>query len=143
MKGPYLFIAFVCNSIPQDGRMPVEDLPGKINVEGSAETMPPFPLTFTLFLGFTAGEYTGKAEVDIQPFTPSNEELPPIDSLDIEFQEPLNHRVYLQVSIEDLRIKQQGIYWFDVKLNKALMTRIPVEVSYRQVETVPHDQNAR
>lgn len=136
MKGPYLFIAFACDSIPQDGRMPVENLSGKINVEGSAETMPPFPLTFTLFLGFTAGEYTGKAKVDIQPFTPSNEKLPPMPSMNVEFQEPLNHQVHINVLIEDLAIKQQGIYWFDVTVNKSPMARIPVEVSYRQIETV-------
>lgn len=143
MKGPYLFIAFACRSIPQDGKMPVENLPGKINVEGSTETMPPFTLTFTLFMGFTAGEYTGKAKVDIQPLTPSNEELPPMASLDVEFQEPLNHRVHVKVLIEDLVIQQRGIYWFDVTLNKSPMARIPVEVSYRQIETVSSDQDAR
>ena len=143
MKGPYLFIAFACHSIPQDGRMPVENLPGKINVEGNAETMPPFSLTFTLFMGFTAGEYTGKAKVDIQPFTPSNEELSPMASLDVEFQKPLNHRVHIKVSIEDFTVEQQGIYWFDVKLNQSLMARIPIEISYRQIETVFYDQDAR
>ena len=58
--------------------------------------------------------------MDIQPFTPSNEELPPMASLDVEFQKPINHRVHIEVLIEDFIIKQQGIYWFDVKLNKSL-----------------------
>ncbi len=135
MKGPYLFIAFACPSMPEDGKMDVHNLPGKLNVEGDAETMPSFPLNLTLFIGLIAGEYTGKAQVSVKPVSPSKEEYTLI-SEQVEFKKPFNHRVHIKVSVEDFTIKQQGVYWFDVHLENSLITRIPIEVIYRRVEKI-------
>lgn len=141
MKGPYLYIALACQSIPEDGKMPVENLPGKVTVEGNTEEMHPFPFTFTLFIGLIAGEYTGKAKIDIQPVAPSGEESPAL-SVEVEFEEPLNYRVNVKTLVEKFIIKQQGIYWFDLKLENHLMGRIPIEVEYRQAKTIPYEQDS-
>ena len=51
MQAPYLHVAFVCESIPEDGEMSIKDLLGKINVEGDTEKMVPFTLpSLILFL---------------------------------------------------------------------------------------------
>ena len=42
MQALYLHIAFVCESIPEDGEMSIKDLLGKINVEGDTEKMVPY-----------------------------------------------------------------------------------------------------
>ncbi len=131
MQAPYLHIAFVCGSIPEDGKMPVEGLPNRVDVEGDTKKMSPFKLPIILFIGFVAGEYTGKAVISIQPVSPNEDTLPPHYS-EVEFQESLNHRVYVSVKVEEFPVQQPGIYWFDVKLNGNPMARVPLEISYRR-----------
>ena len=136
MQAPYLQIAFVCDHIPQDGKMSVRDLPGKITVKGFSEKMPVLKTTLTVFVGFIAGEYTGKAKLRIRPFSPSGKILDSLPFSEIEFQKSLSHRVTASIAIEDLSLPEAGLYWLDVLLNEEVAARIPLEVEYRQ-ETLP------
>lgn len=131
MRAPYLYIAFACESIPEDGKVPIKRLQGKVTGVGDQKTMPPSQLTFTLFMGFVAGEYTGKAIIDIQPVSPSGQKMPR-QFEEVEFEQPLTHKISVSAIVEDFPIQESGVYWFDVKLNGNPVARIPLEVSYRQ-----------
>ena len=135
MKGPHVFIAFACQSIPQDRKISIDNLLSKINVEGKEEVMPSFQLTFRLFLGFVAGEYNGRARIYIQAVSPSNKKLSQFPC-DLEFKASLNHQVHINVLVKDFEVAEQGVYWFDVNLDQVLMTRIPIEVVYQQAKAV-------
>ena len=93
--------------------------------------MPSTKLTFTLFLGFIAGDYTGKAVVTIQPINPMGGTLPVILQ-EVEFQESLTHRITITALMEEIPLPGPGVYWFDVKVNGAEKAKIPLEVLYRQ-----------
>ncbi len=135
MKGPYLFIAFACQSIPPDRKVSIDSLLSRLTIEGKAEKMFPLKITFRVFLGFIAGECKEKVRIYIEVISPSNEKLSRFPC-DVEFQDTPNHQVLINVLIEDFVIQEPGIYWLDVKLNQALVTRIPTEVVYHQAQLV-------
>lgn len=132
MQAPYLQIAFVCDSIPKDGKMPVKELVRKISAKGETKTIPSFPISVTLFAAFVAGDYNGKAILGVEIIAPDGESAASVPNSEIEFQESLNHLVHVTMLIEDVLIQKTGIYWCNVKLNGNLVARIPLEVSYQQ-----------
>ena len=136
MKGPHLFIAFACPSIPPDRKVSIDSLLSKLTIEGEAEKMPSIKITFRVFLGFIAGEYSGKTRIYIEAISPSNKKLSRFPC-DVEFQDPPNHQIHINVLIEDFVIQEPGIYWLDVRSNQALVTKIPIEVVYHQAQLVP------
>ena len=82
MQGPYLHIAFVRESIPEDEKLPIKDFLRAITFEGDTETLSPQQIpSLTLFLGFTSGKYTGKATVGVEFTDPSGESFFPSVSL--------------------------------------------------------------
>ena len=40
MQAPYLYVAFACNSIPEDGKMPVEKLGAMVTIQGNQKKCP-------------------------------------------------------------------------------------------------------
>ena len=130
MEAPYFYIGFIYDSMPADGKMSIEQLLCRIFVEDDPKTMPAFHAKFTVFAGFIAGEYTGKATIEMQPVTPSGTKLPSHGPKEGEFKEDLFHAVHVRFPVEDLLIEESGVYWFDVKLNGHLHARIPLEVVY-------------
>lgn len=130
MQAPYFYIGFVYESMPEDGKMPIEQLLHRVFVEGDTETMPPVKANFTVFVGFIAGEYISKAIVEIQIVAPSGERLlPHSPSGEVEFRHPF-HPVHVRFPVENLPIEEPGVYWCNVKLNEDLKARIPFEVVY-------------
>ena len=130
MQAPYFYIGFIYDSMPEDGKMPIEQLLLRIFVEDEPETMPAFPATFTVFAGFIAGEYTGKAKIEMQPVTPSGKKLPSHGPQEESFKPISFHLVHVRFPVNNLLIEEAGVYWFDVKLNGEVKARIPLEVDY-------------
>jgi hypothetical protein len=133
-QGPYLSAAFLCEKVltEQDGaRSAIRIIDRVIRTvvhPSPPPEMEPFEYDMTLFLRFKSGYARGTHALEVQPVKPSGESLPPM-RMSILFEGEEDRGVD---SIGMIRIKFDltGIYWFNVKLNDVIVTRIPFRVIY-------------
>jgi hypothetical protein len=131
--GPFVALAVLCERIvPRpDGAVDVHGI-----VDGVALTpAPPDPLglkpagivSLTAVVSLRAGEARGRHEVSLRGTYPSGADGPAV-SRTVEFTDRVPG-ASLVVPLE-LEVHEPGTYHFDVRVDGALVTRIPLRVIY-------------
>ena len=135
-SGPYIQIAAFCERVLQekDGVLTLVRVIDTINCYGPSEKMPPMPLSFTTVLSFKAGFFQGKCNVRMRPVSPSVKPGP-IAEFAVYFEG--NDRGVNLILPTHFMADEEGIYWFEVSLEEALVTKIPLRVLYQRVQPAP------
>jgi hypothetical protein len=94
------------------------------------EEMPTVPISLTLVLSFKAGFARGTFVVSVRGEKPSGE-LTPETKIPVLFEgDERGPNVMIAVN---LQANEEGLYWFDVFLEGARVTRVPLRLIYQRV----------
>jgi len=130
-KRPWLSVAVICEKalIEKDFTPSLVRIIDILTVESDAPEMPPGVLKFTLFMLFRGGPAVGTKTLEIRGISPSGKKL-------IEHQRELEFFGDERASIVDVQMQMsvtnQGLYWFEIRLDGNLETRVPLRVRYLQ-----------
>ena len=134
--GPYLAAACFCEKVlqEQDGVVSLIRVIDRTTVatEGkdAPEELPTVKLDQTLFLSFKAGFARGKMKVNVSPITPSGHPLPTVTTAVLFEGEDRGVNLIMKTQLE---VKEEGLYWFEVFVEEALVTRVPYRVLYQRI----------
>lgn len=136
--GPYVAVAAFCDRVleEKDGVLSAIRLVDRVTATlagpGVPGTMPPIPVNLTLLIVLKSGAARGRHQLEIAPEAPSGLALSPV-SVPVLFEgEERGVNVVLNVGFQ---ATQEGLYWFSVRLEGQLLTRIPLRVVYQPIET--------
>lgn len=133
--GPYLNSAVLCASAEHvDGKTwTITGVFDQYQVPGgfdSPEQMPPIRLKYVIFVLLRSGSARGTARLGIRPEKPSGlrQQTLEVPMLFRGDEQGMPQRFALESTFDE-----EGLYWFDVLLDGALLTRIPLRVTYQRV----------
>lgn len=89
-----------------------------------------YPLTLSLTL--KSGRARGRHEITITPELPSGETLPAVTTT---VQMEGEGRGINVTSRLDIPYKLEGLYWFNIRFDDHILTRLPLEVRYSRTVT--------
>ena len=132
MGGPYICAALFCEKVLKeaDGVLSAIRIIDRFNISGDAPEMAKSMLSFTALISLKSGDYRGRAEISIQPATPSGKLLPKI-TLAQNFEGDSDRGVGLAAPMQ-FEVEEEGAYWFDVYFREQVITRMPLRIVYRR-----------
>lgn len=137
LRGPYVQVAAICATplIENSGLLSVIRIQDRIQLAGTTDQMQPQPLmNLWLVLSLKAGEMMGKYTIHITPISPSGKRVPgPNFSVLFEGQE---RGAVIALPLPFIA-QEEGLYWFEVKLEEAVLTQIPLRVMYQKMQMMP------
>jgi len=93
--------------------------------------MPPATWRANLVLILKAGRARGRYELEVIPEQPDGSSMPPMRmSVNFEGEDDRGIQIVSQVNIT---LNQEGLYWFNVMLAEAPLTRLPLRVVYTRI----------
>jgi hypothetical protein len=134
--GPYVATAVLCERVlhERDNTVSLIRIVDRLTVSASAEApeeMPPVHVNnLTAFLSFKAGFARGKYQVTLRPVAPSGAVLPEVSMP--AFFEGDERGVQHQIALA-LQLHEEGLYWFEVLIEGAVLTRMPLRILYQRV----------
>jgi hypothetical protein len=138
--GPYLLMAVLCERAQQDqyGSFSVmnvlEQLVAGTDSPDAPEKMPTFRFQGSLAVSFASGNAKGEHSLTVVPIEPSGERMDMV--LQVINLKGDDHRATF-VSNVSMDITTEGVYWFEVSLNKRVVTRIPLKIRYERSYVQP------
>lgn len=136
LSRPYLQVAALCERYleEKDGTISLVRLIDRFTVPGTEDTMPPTILSFTIAIMFKAGHFRGRAEVGVQPVSPSGTNMPEM-KLTVQFRGEEETGVNM-MGLVKLQATEEGLHWLIVTLEGEEYTRIPMRVVYQKEPTI-------
>ena len=137
-QGPYVQIAAFCERMLReaDGVISliriVDTITHTERGHDPPQEMPELRYPLTLVITLKSGSARGRHEVTITPELPSGETLP---STTVTVQMEGEGRGNNIASRIDIPYTLEGLYWFNVKFDDNLITRLPLEVRYSRLAT--------
>ena len=89
-----------------------------------------FPLTLVLTL--KSGRARGRHEITITPELPSAETLPAFTTT---VQMEGEGRGVIVMNLIDIPYNLEGLYWFNIRFDDRILTRLPLQVRYSRTVT--------
>lgn len=137
--GPYISEALFCDTVIEgkDGVPSYIRVVDRITITGAQTaareiaTLP--PLQLTAVIGFKSGKARGSHQLSIQMERPSGLKGDKI-TLPIFFEESEDRGARVIVRM-GLPAGDEGLYWFDVKLDERFITRLPLRVIHQTIST--------
>lgn len=134
--GPFLAAAFFCENVleDKDGVLSAMRIVDTINVAihpsapadfPSAET--PLQLQQNMLFIIKTGDAPGKYEFSITAESPAGKKQE-VDKREIELHGPVAGGLNIRHAITFL-LRSAGVYWFSVRINRKLMTRVPLSIN--------------
>lgn len=138
-KGPYVKAAVFCERslVETDGVPSLIRIVDRINqtiVGSGSSTFTPIRFPLVLIVMLNPGDAKGSAEFELGVEAP-NGIRSPIANGTIHYEAP-DHAVNIRADV-DMAYDQEGIYWFDVKVDAALMSRMPLTVRFNRITPAP------
>lgn len=133
--GPYVGAAFLCETVIEDktGAHSSIRVIDRLTVNSGPQApavMPSVGFSANLVVMVKSGRARGRSEVTIRPESPAGIKLQEMRlPIQLEGEERGSQ---LQVKF-DLELADEGLYWFDILLDGAMMTRIPLRVVYQPI----------
>ena len=135
--GPYLQMAFFCEKILReaDGVMSFIRQVDRLTTTASGPVAPAQmpPTTYTPFMAIVikSGGARGSHEIKLFRERPSGlRDAQPLFTLTVFFEgEERGQGIYGPVT---MTLEEEGLYWFDLYVDEALMTRMPFRVIYQR-----------
>lgn len=134
--GPYVQVATICMTplIEQQGFLSVIRMQDRIQLGGPGDQMQPQPLNaLSLVIALKAGEMRGKNTIKITPHAPSGKVLPSAETPVLFEGDERGCAIITPLAVV---AEEEGLYWFDVSLEGALLTRIPLRVMYQKIHGI-------
>ena len=131
---PFVQVAAICQAPMQEtnGLFSLIRIMDRVPIGGITDEMQPQPLNqLSLVVILKAGEMKGKYTLSIIPQTPSGQRLPPLQ-MPVLFEG--DERGVVLCTPLGLVATEEGLYWFDVSIEKEVLTRIPLRVMYQKVQ---------
>jgi hypothetical protein len=130
LDGPYLTIAVLCDKVleEKDGAASLIRIVERFTILGQSPSMQPTVISPMLVIGLKAGMFRGDAVIQIQPVLPSRERAPAL-RLPVHFEGDDDRGITVIGQLQFL-VTEPGLYWFEIKLFDALLTKIPMRVVY-------------
>lgn len=130
LGGPYLAIAVLCEKVleEKDGVPSLIRIVERFTISGPSPTMQPAVLSPMLVIAMKAGAFRGSADLEIQPVLPSGEKRPAV-RLPVHFEGDDDRGVVAVMQLQFL-VTEPGLYWFEIRLFEAVLTRVALRVVY-------------
>jgi hypothetical protein len=135
LSGPHLQLALFCEKI----LLEADQTPSYIRVvdrfliTGTTPEMLPTALSFYLAVSFKAGFIRGKHRIKVTPVTPSGVEKPVVEFPALFEGDDRGVLIGIQMFF---LAEEEGLYWFRVYFEDALVTQMPLRVIYQRVASV-------
>lgn len=135
--GPFLTAALFCERVleEKDGVTSIIRIVDRIVTQATGvdppERMPPLQAMLTLVVSLKSGFAKGSYSVTIQGTTPTGRSLAPV-ALPVLLEG--DDRGVGLVGVLNLQLEEDGLYWFDVRFERRLLSRIPLRVVYQRVQ---------
>lgn len=136
MAGPYVQLATFCDKVLQegDGVLSIIRAIDRIIItaqgDGVPQDLPQGNLQLTLVVALKADDAKGRHPVSLRIQQPSGVFLPE-RSMDAIFEgEDRGVNLILHLQVEAM----EGLYWFEVRVNDQLLTRVPLRVVYQRIQ---------
>jgi len=139
-EGPYIQMASFCDYVLEDktGALSVIRVIDRLTHTATGPSAPAempevrYPLKLVLML--KSGRARGRSELKIVPELPSGQKGNPF-TLSAQFEgEERGHNVVMDIQFP---FTMEGLHWFDVYVDNALLTRVPLRVIYQRIATGP------
>lgn len=134
--GPYLSIAAICERVlrEKDEVISLVRVFDRWNVQGQFSRMPVTLVPFTLVITVKAVGFRGSLRISVKPKSPSGKQLPHFEtSADLSGEEEDKGATVLAQLM--FTAEEAGIYWFEVLFDDKMVTKLPLNVTYRRVGT--------
>lgn len=130
--GPYLCAAVFCEKVltESDGVKSLVRIIDRFTISAEQPDMPESNIELTICIFLKAGDFRGPADICIEPVSPSGHKYPRL-SLNVNFEGDNDRGIGLTVGSRTT-FKEAGLYWFDVSLDKQLLTRMPLRLVYQR-----------
>jgi len=148
-EGPFLTMAVFCDRVIEgkDSVLSIIRVVDRVDVTIPPDAQQPFkvPIAITLVIGFRAGSARGAYILRLEVDTPTGK-TSLVGETPISFQGPGEQAANLLSNLQ-LLIEGEGLYWFNVYLEKEFITRVPLRVAHlaqdpESVKTMPSDDRA-
>ncbi len=140
-QGPYLQVACFCENVVQraDGVLTLVNIVDRVSITSQGpsvpENMPKVPWVAYLVLILKAGKARGRKEVTIIPELADGTTKPPATvSVNFEGGDDRGIQVVTRTNIE---LEYEGLYWFHIRLDGELITKLPLRVMYSRITGGP------
>jgi len=135
---PLLAVAVICERVLQEEQVSsIIRIVDVFNLTGESKTLKPGVIEFTIYLLFKSDKARGTRTVKVDVISPSSETR----------QVFTGHGEFkgggqgISFTVKGMfGVKETGLYWFEVFVNKDLMTRIPLRIEYRQAIVAQQDR---
>ena len=138
--GPHVQLATFCERVLQepDGVLSLVRVLDRVTVvagfPGAPDEIPAgHPVQVTLVVALRSDQARGRSKISIDPEKPDTTHLPSAE-FDVSFEgEERGVNVIVPMVLE----AQEGLYWFNVKLNdEQLLSRVPLRITYQRMPAV-------
>jgi hypothetical protein len=131
-EGPYVQVAGFCDTFIEDKRGVMSLIRMIDTLITEAQGVAPLSPGMNLIIMLKSGAARGRHELTITPKTPSERELPPLlFTVHFEGEEKgVNVAARMNMTLDE-----EGVYWFAVKIDNALITNVPLRVRYSRMVT--------
>lgn len=134
--GPYIQVAAFCDYVLEDKqgvlsliRM-IDTLTHTERGPQAPKDMPPVAYNMKLVVCIKAGRARGRGEVRVVPEEPSGESKTPM-ALTVHLEgDDRGHNLVFDLNYS---FTLEGLYWFNVYFDEALLTRVPFRVKYMRM----------
>jgi hypothetical protein len=133
---PHLLIAALCERfiLEGDGTLTMFRIIDRFAVNGTTEEFPPTLLQFTIVVKFASGSMRGRYNLSLMPIDPDKVPMQTFTySLLFEGDDERGIQLVGPVGIS---VKQEGLYWIKVLVEKDEQTMIPFRVVYQRQPTI-------
>ncbi len=130
--GPWLQFAVICQTALTEaaGQVSIIRIFDRMILPGNTPTMQPQVVQLTLMVAFKSGSYSGTGKIGIQPYTPKETPLPPMEFQALFEGAERGTQLILPIGFP---VSEDGLYWFDITVNGQRYTRVPLRLIYQQM----------
>lgn len=133
---PHLQLAALCEKhlVDKDNVVSLIRIIDRFIIAGTDESLPPTVLIFTLAVMFKAGNFRGRAEVGVEPLSPSMAKMGEMKmSVNFDAGDDQGVNILSQVKLE---VTEEGLHWLIVSFAGEEYTRIPLRVVYQKQPSI-------
>lgn len=137
VSGPFVAVACICQTplVEQGGQLSVIRITERLQVVGVNPQMQPQPIqNLFLVVILRSGDMRGSYPLKVTPVTPSGQSLQSTEA-SVLFEGEDRGPGFIQPL--QFLATEDGLYWFEVRLSDALLTRIPLRVQYQRMQGLP------
>jgi hypothetical protein len=138
-RGPFVKAALFCEKMLQekDGVASLIRIVDRVTQRAVGPVTPaavvPFNYGITFVAMLTPGDARGRADFTVDMTPPSGVGTKQVANGTVHFEgETRGVNITAQMN---LQLQQEGIYWFDIKVDGAVLTRMALELRYERVTT--------